>query len=350
MLCTMGRGAVLPIMYPNEYPCNYLFYSDVIIVKDKIHGAEVQTSWITFQQRAVNYTRILPGISFDYRYLTESKLKSADAHLNELQKSGNIRSYGILNHLTKPNETKKLYSLKAALKELSKRTSHDPERIVALAFGSIDYSGPNYMNVFKKEFQKVVNEFDVDIVIAITSVSRMEDSDSCLAAPPGVYISPNRRFPDLASHWELISTKMSYKYNAIVGLSFELGTMLYVLKANVTKIEDAIYAPCTHWGMASKSAVCGLLQKALWVELNMYIYGSFSSNVTKSDIAFGEHIGSCGDRWRITRGERKALGEIIRPRLAMLLYNLHLDDFQRFCTYPPFSVASRATSQLEYQE
>ncbi|KAH7957648.1 hypothetical protein HPB52_020981 [Rhipicephalus sanguineus] len=122
--------------------------------------------------------------------------------------------------------------------------------------GSYDYSTSSFMNMYKKIFADVVNNFKADAVIAISSVGLMEDESTCYAAPPNVIVSPMPKFPSLESHWPLVRKNASYRNGKmLVGVSLEMGTLIYVLKQDAHNLNSSAYAKCKDFGMTSRDAV-----------------------------------------------------------------------------------------------
>ncbi|XP_075724083.1 uncharacterized protein LOC142766118 [Rhipicephalus microplus] len=158
VLCTVGHSAVTTNMYPPEFPCDYLYYTSVVILKKEVMATEVQTSWTTFQAMAKNYTRLISGMSFDYRYFSHHQLQPAIPALNALAQA-RIGSYGILNIVASPEDLRTaVYKMRQGIQTLKRWQSTNPMRRSVIALGSTDYSGENYTDTFKNLVKSVIKE------------------------------------------------------------------------------------------------------------------------------------------------------------------------------------------------
>ncbi|KAH7942165.1 hypothetical protein HPB49_021376 [Dermacentor silvarum] len=141
LLCTVGDSAVTVSVYPPDKMCSYLYYTHVIIQGDNIYGAKVETSWKTFKYMSTTYRTVKAGVSFDYRYITAAKIRSATDTLAELS-SVNIRHFGVLNVIMKPDDLlKKVFALKSVLQEIKNKFNNSH---TVMAIGSRDYSVQGY--------------------------------------------------------------------------------------------------------------------------------------------------------------------------------------------------------------
>ncbi|KAH6925183.1 hypothetical protein HPB50_001489 [Hyalomma asiaticum] len=131
-------------------------------------------------------------------YFSSQGISSVTTLLDELQKK-KIDSYGCLDIITKPGDLEKaVYNIKDPIMALKAKQTEAHRRCV-VAFGSTDYSSDNYMTIFKNIFQKVVRDFQIDTIIAITSTRMIESTwANCYAAPPNIYETPKTsRYPQL---------------------------------------------------------------------------------------------------------------------------------------------------------
>ncbi|XP_075724081.1 uncharacterized protein LOC142766116 [Rhipicephalus microplus] len=246
----------MPDMYPPERLCQYLYYTDVVIDGGHIRASLVQDSWKLFQLKARNYQTVEGGIGFDYRYIARVKIYAARRELHQLAKH-NLEHYGLLNVITKPNELNAtVESLKPIIEALKDVQDNDPEKQTVIAIGSLTYKPEGFQLEYRQIIECVVNTFNADAVIAVSSVSTMESNEECYAAPPNVLSSPAREFPSLETHWPLVRANATYaNRRTLVGLSFEMGTMLYVLESDVVSPQGGAYAKCTSFGITSRDAV-----------------------------------------------------------------------------------------------
>ncbi|KAH7972174.1 hypothetical protein HPB52_008588 [Rhipicephalus sanguineus] len=197
MVCTVGHTAVIDAMYPPETICQYLYYTDVVVVDGKIMASLEQNSWKLFQNKARNFNELKPGVAFDHRYITPDLVADARTDLIALA-AKNIQSYGLLNVVRKPTELRRIVrSMKPVVDALKDLQGSDPDGRTIIAIGSYDYGRVGFMNEYKDIIEEVVDTFKADAVIAISSVGWIEDEDNCYATPPNVLSSELTRFPTL---------------------------------------------------------------------------------------------------------------------------------------------------------
>ncbi|KAL1470121.1 hypothetical protein MTO96_040646, partial [Rhipicephalus appendiculatus] len=83
----------------------------------------------------------------------------------------------------------------------------------------------------------------------------MEDEAGCYAAPPNVFKAARSKFPSLETHWPLVRANESYADGKMLrGLSFEMGTLIYVLESDVGSVRASAYARCIDFGVTSRDA------------------------------------------------------------------------------------------------
>ncbi|KAH6926047.1 hypothetical protein HPB50_013453 [Hyalomma asiaticum] len=306
IMCTVGHTAVMPNMYPPEGLCQYLYYTDVVIVDGEIRASLIQNSWQLFQMKATTYQTIKAGIAFDYRYISLVKIYGVRQELDRLAQQ-NIQNYGLLNVITKPGELNAtVEALKPVIEAFKDVQGDDADKRTVIAIGSLSYEYA-FMNEYKEIFENVVNTFNADAVVAISSVSTMESSDTCFAAPPNVLVSPTPKFPSFETHWPLVRANATYaSMKPLVGLSFEMATMFYVLEDEAPSLNEGAYAKCKGFGMTSRDAICG--EKAGTASSDQLlndpyvIYGTFLDDATQKRVAFAEYFTSGRDkvRWQET--------------------------------------------------
>ncbi|KAL1477619.1 hypothetical protein MTO96_035591 [Rhipicephalus appendiculatus] len=325
LMCTVGHTALTKIMYPPDALCQCLFYTDVVIVDGAILASREQNSWKFFQVISKRYKKTKLGIAFDHRYTTSKLLSDARQQLKTLEKKM-IHSYGLLNIIRKPDDLRAVMrSMKPVVEKLKKMQGSDPEKRTVVALGSYDYSGSGFMKKYKKIFANVVNNFKADAVIAISSVGEMEDDSTCYAVPPNVVVSPMPRFPSLATHWPLVHRNTSYTNDKImVGLSFEMRTLIYVLQNDAPDLNSSAYAKCKDYGTTSRDAICGQRRtvdpKAQFLDFPYMTYATFARFKTKRHAIFAEHHTSTRDKF----AEARKMYGSIRRRVALMLFNIHL--------------------------
>ncbi|KAL3213942.1 hypothetical protein MRX96_007342 [Rhipicephalus microplus] len=337
MICTVGHTAVMEVMYPPESICQYLYYTDVVIVDGRIRASLEQISWKLFQTKAPNFNALQPGVAFDHRYITPDLVTGASGELAALA-TKNIQSYGLLNIVRKPTELRQVVrSMKPVVDALKAFQGNHPDARTIIAIGSYDYSPVGFMNEYKGIVEEVVNTFKADAVIAISSVSSIEDEDNCYAVPPNVLSSQLTRFPTMETHWTFLKDSTTYSNSkTMVGLSFEMATLMYVLKKDVFSVANAIYERCTGLVVTSRDAVCGqrrtLDMKAQYIDKPYMVYGTFVRNGSRRNVAFAEYFTSAREKFFQAR---RSYGRL-RRRAALVLFDVHLVDVRKKCGGDPF--------------
>ncbi|KAH6926935.1 hypothetical protein HPB50_024272 [Hyalomma asiaticum] len=206
LLCTVGEIAVTGPMYPSDKICMYLFYTDVVIIANKLYGARVESSWQQFQKMAKDYRKVKLGVSFDhrtsssralsvarFRYITVPLLKGAAPALTAL-KSGGIGNFGVLNILTEPRN---LRAAVIAMRPVIQEIKDTMKGHTVIAIGSFDYSNTNF-DTFADVIKLAVDTFAADTVIAMSSVNSIQSREECRATPPGLLTTTRQdRSPSL---------------------------------------------------------------------------------------------------------------------------------------------------------
>ncbi|KAL1468115.1 hypothetical protein MTO96_041687 [Rhipicephalus appendiculatus] len=281
-------------MYPPEAICQYLYYTDVVIVDGKIRASLERNSWKLFQMMARTSKKTKFGIAFDHWHITPQL-------------------------------------------ELKTIQGSDADKRTVIAIGSYDYTG--FIDKYKNIFANVLNTFKVDAVIAISSVSSMEDKASCYAAPPTVVSSPQPRFPSLETHWPLVSAKAKYaNAEKLRGLSFEMGTLLYVLEKDAASLNDSAYAKCLDFGMTTRDVLCGMrafVNRKQYLSRPYMLYATFvRDEKTPRRVAFTEFAISPRNKYDAVRQKYGSL----HHRGVLMLFNVHMEDVRKRCGADPFSL------------
>ncbi|KAL1435019.1 hypothetical protein MTO96_001568 [Rhipicephalus appendiculatus] len=336
LLCTVGDSAVMDSSYPPDKICMYLYYTDVIIMSNNLHGARVNSSWERFQIKAKSYKIIKPGASFDHRYITASLIKSAAPALNALKTSGNIGNFGVLNLITTTAELPRaVQAVKAAVQQI-KNTIQGSHTVIAI--GSFDYSNANFA-LFANTIKTVVDTFAADTVIAISSVNSILSKADCRAVPPNLYSTTAAdRYPSLARHWPLLMSNATFKQTKTLGLSFEMGTLYYELESAASTLSDAVNAKCRSIAVTSRDAICGpnktvddKIQKLAQPQLT---YATFVNSSVRKRVLFSDFKTSAVERYNLVSRGSGSTG--LRSRVAWMLFNVHLEDIRKHCGRDPY--------------
>ncbi|KAL1435025.1 hypothetical protein MTO96_001574 [Rhipicephalus appendiculatus] len=190
----------MPNMYPPERLCQYLYYADVVIVGGQLRASLVQDSWKLFKMKARTYRTVKGGHRFRLPIHCPSEDIRRSAGTQSVGQEKNLKHYGLLNVITKPDELNAtVESMKPIIEALKDVQDNDPDKQTVIAIGSLTYKPEGFELEYRQIIEHVVNTFNADAVIAISSVSTMESNDDCYAAPPNVLSSPATEFPSLVS-------------------------------------------------------------------------------------------------------------------------------------------------------
>ncbi|XP_075556718.1 uncharacterized protein LOC142588784 [Dermacentor variabilis] len=203
-------------MFPPDDLCNYVFYTDVVVVNGSLHGVEADASWNQFKAYMKTYTKTQGGISFDARYVDQNKLndQNVEQQLTNLA-ADNIKHYGLLKVLGRLDKIDGYMSNAIrALVKLKTTQGSDNSRRLVLAIGLYDYAEPNAGDRYRSVIKKAVEHTVADTVIAISSTGWIENEEKCLSAPTSVF--DNKRLTDpqrtaAKSYPDLIAVKIRPK-------------------------------------------------------------------------------------------------------------------------------------------
>ncbi|KAH8028982.1 hypothetical protein HPB51_021837 [Rhipicephalus microplus] len=225
----------------------------------------------------LNICNFLGGeLSNTYRYVTAQAFddQAMKKHLDKLA-SANIKNYGILNMVTSVKTwDDSMNRARGTIAKLKEIQGDDSNRKIVIALGLFDYNEPNAWDKYRKGFRDAVDTNNeqvnpkvrhvgvdlgarntmADTVIAISSMSMVESSDTCYAAPTSVLDSSRlqdparttaKSYPDLKTHAALVSANVMYNKNSTrLGLSFEMGALFYSLNETTDSLEKRAYHPC----------------------------------------------------------------------------------------------------------
>ncbi|XP_065292744.1 uncharacterized protein [Dermacentor albipictus] len=345
IVCTLSHSAVTESMYPPDKYCDYLYYCEVVLSEHELHGAVDDVSWALFQKKAARrtYRRVKVGVAFDYRYITARMLDGARAALAGLSQK-NIKHYGLLNVVVSLGElVSTVTALKSVLEKLKFMPGNVTERKIIMAIGLYDYSEGNAWKTYKDVVKNVVDTYKVDTVIAISSAVQARSESECYAVPPTALYSPNPKFIGLMNQSELVAPWYPYENQmAVVGLSLELGTLLYYLRNDAQTEQDIPYAPCVDASMTSLDVLCAHGQSTpISRDGNPVAVAGYASTPSKKKVFLAEILSTFSNKY-----QRMATGAGFRNRMAWLLYNVHLGDHTRDCT-GPFDALAKVCQQIK---
>ncbi|KAH6927034.1 hypothetical protein HPB50_025349 [Hyalomma asiaticum] len=189
LVCTVGSLATDPNFLPTDGLCDYLFYCNVLFLKGKLMGVELNGSWTVFVDSIGRYSSTEGGIGFDVRYLSQQTLENtALQRLLDTLASSNLKHYGLFNILTQANRLlglmDKVIQLIDGLKSIQ---GNDSKRKTMIAIGVFNYADADAWSLYSNQFRRAVGRTKADTVIALSSTSSIESGKECHSAPPSVY-------------------------------------------------------------------------------------------------------------------------------------------------------------------
>ncbi|XP_075553969.1 uncharacterized protein LOC142586984 [Dermacentor variabilis] len=325
LVCTVGGGALAFTAYPSPAICSYVFYTHVLVSGGRLRGSESGEGLQDFVRslREDEFSGYPGGVSFDARYLNAASLDDGAVKL-ELEElaANNIRHYGILNIISLASYMPTLVTTvgtvvtKLRMLQGGERSAH-----LVLAAGIWNHNEFGAWAAYQGQFGVLAN-FDVDIVISISSVRTMPLHERCQVAPPTVWKTTSAAYPGFDKHATLLLNSTAYpRPDLYVGLSFEMGVMLYQMKDPSTPREKVPYAPCTDFALVGYEQVCDPNVRLSRMDELPAEFGATSSSVFFYD------------SWETMKRKVESVMKLpVRKKIAWLLFDTHLSDVTLNCT------------------
>ncbi|KAH7935242.1 hypothetical protein HPB52_004941 [Rhipicephalus sanguineus] len=231
LICTVGATAIFEQMIPPDGLCDYVYYTNVVVIKGNLHAIEISRSWEAFKNALATFNTTSGGIGFDVRYVTVADLDATleDKSLKDLA-SRNVKHYGVLNVLDTASKVKGVFAkakglLRASGACFSRRLPPGfPGVMLRLGHGLRDYAPHSALP--KLIAGATLSHSVADTVIAYSSVGWIESEDECLAHPPVFWdrgvLPHGDRAPDLCMPLRMRSTNLRNGMSVLV-LNTHLG-------------------------------------------------------------------------------------------------------------------------------
>ncbi|XP_049527444.1 uncharacterized protein LOC119458881 [Dermacentor silvarum] len=325
LVCTVGGGALAFTAYPSPAVCSYVFFTHVLVSDGKLRGSESGEGWQDFVRslRDDEFADYPGGVSFDARYLNAASLADdvVKLELEELA-ANNIRHYGILNILARASYMPQLVATVGTIvTKLRKLQGGDRSAHLVVAAGLWHYNESGAWATYQGQFG-VLASFDVDIVISISSVRTMALRERCEVAPPTVWKTTSAAYPGFDKHAALLLNSTTYPHRDLyVGLSFEMGVILYQLQDSSTPRDRVPYAPCTDFTLVGYEQVCDPSVTLSRMDELPVEFGASSSSVFFYD------------SWETMKRKVDSVMKLpVRKNIAWLLFDTHLSDVTWNCS------------------
>ncbi|KAL1420320.1 hypothetical protein MTO96_024405 [Rhipicephalus appendiculatus] len=254
LICTVSDTAVFPEMVPPDGLCHYVYYTNIAgIAKGDLIPFKNNLSWVSFTKALSSYKKTSGGIGFDVRYVMGKDFDAAaQANLSKLN-SKNLKHYGILNAIESSINLKGIFNkAKDLLKTLKSFQANDKTRRTLLAFGIYNYFGKRAWDTLQQVFTSAINDAVADTVIAYSSVGWIERPSDCFSHPPSIFNKSKYsgeaakeagRAPDIFTVSRMMARNKRYNSGVKMGLSFELGTLVYHVKNAAVNL-DMVNVAC----------------------------------------------------------------------------------------------------------
>lgn len=332
LICTVSETAVFEKMVPPDGLCHYVYYTSVVISKGEVVPIKSGLSWSSFKAAVSKLKKTSGGLGFDVRYVTAQNFDVPLPEKLSKLKSENVKHYGVLNALAASGDLKSTYNkAKSILGKLKSLQSGDNTRKTLLAFGIYNYRGANAWKILQEVFTSAIDESVADTVIAYSSVGWIERPSECFSHAPSIFDKSKYngeaakeadRAPDILTVSRMMTKDKKYKGRAKMGLSFELGTLVYHLKAEAVNL-DMVNAACHGMYVTSMDIVpCRLNVHFLRAEVFQGVnLGEVQTQKTTA-LLFED------DKTITEKCNQLALKSTnLRKGMALLLVNSHLGDF-----------------------
>ncbi|KAL1420318.1 hypothetical protein MTO96_024403 [Rhipicephalus appendiculatus] len=315
-------------MIPPDALCDYIYYTNVVVVKGNLFAIEVTRSWNVFTDTLATFKKTSGGIAFDVRYVTVVDLDATlDKSLKDLALK-NVRHYGVLNVIEISSRVKAVFAkAKDLLKRMKDLQESDPTRKTVIAMGLLNYDETHAWPTLRSMFAEAVNKSVADTVIAYSSVGWIQNDNDCVAHPPSLWDYAllkgkdrlrARRAPDIKTVVEMMRKDWSYKEGSKMGFSFELATVAYKLKTRATFFDETVNAPCNELFLTHQS-VLTCRDKATSVVIQHSYHFDSGRIYMVDDVKCLE-----------VKCKKLASDETnLRRNLSVLLLNVHLGDFTK---------------------
>ncbi|XP_049514531.1 uncharacterized protein LOC125941414 [Dermacentor silvarum] len=327
-------------MIPRDGLCTYVYYTNVVIVMNDFRGVTVPQSWEMFEKEMKTLTRSSGGIGFDIRYTNAAAVNAeVEKKLRELVPK-NIKHYGVLNVLQRANKVNDLFNkAKGLLTKLKQVQGNDAQRKTLLALGLYNYREQNAYGILQNMFNDAVDNHVADTVIAYSSVGWIERDLECYSHPPAIFnrgsyqgaaVAESERAPEMRRIALMMTRDKQFRSNTKMGLSFELGTLVYQLKKpypGQIPTPEMANVPCTNLYVTSLDvAPCETDLLFRRAELFTGVNVAIVKGNNKTAIFFESE--------KSLRKKCAKLAEnatFLRPDMSLLMVNAHLGDPTQSC-------------------
>ncbi|KAH8027704.1 hypothetical protein HPB51_007254 [Rhipicephalus microplus] len=239
-----------------------------------------------------------------------------------------IIHYGSLNVFEVADKIKdRVMEVIETMKEFKKIQKNDPNKRIVVAIGGVEYSSADAWAAFKESIMMAADkDTGIDTVIAISSTNQLltdQKAGNCIVVPPNTIHSSNMNFPTLARNLELVNEANQFMYgnrDAVVGLSLEMGAMMYTFSSDQELSPATAYKECKY---------------ATLVTLDMGCSSNPQQIVRDTVMGFGQETRRFvivhDNKTTLERKFKYVLARHPRKRFAWLYFDVNMADLVQSC-------------------
>ncbi|KAL1481458.1 hypothetical protein MTO96_015609 [Rhipicephalus appendiculatus] len=341
LVCTVGTFAVIPAVIPPDGLCTYIFYCDVVPVGGALYGIETNSSLKVFEEQIQKHAATQGGLSFDVRYVFPENFDNAKLREElETLSQQNVKHYGFLNMVTDATHVAAdVERARLVIDRFKELQGNDATRKTMIAMGLSDYSEPDAWNLYSTQFRIAIEKTKADTVFALSSMGSQQSGDNCIAVPPAVFDAArlpdvadaqSAAFPSLKRQATLVSADVQYgRSNIKLGLSFEMGTMVYQFETVQEHPDKSVYAKCTV-GYVTNADVVDCETEGLTEQIPAGLFIGVLKDDLKVVFMWDNEV-----TFSTKLDDLRKLSKL-RSGMSLLLHNSHLGDFSGTCMKDPF--------------
>ncbi|XP_077536212.1 uncharacterized protein LOC144148571 [Haemaphysalis longicornis] len=275
------------------------------------------------------YSSTQGGMAFDITYVDANMAQIRASDIDDHARNGNnVANYGVLDIVAKGPDLESLVDkAKRFLADVKALQRQGEDRKLFIGMGLYAFKEGNGLDLFKNIFRKVVNDSSFYTVFAITSTIELPARGYCTVQPTGTRTPLSNLYPAIEDFKELLTNDTQYENAlAIVGVSLEMGALVYNLKDNFTEQAsmDITDKECDGATLTSPNMVC----KSNRTADSAYGLFGFASATDNTRVFAMESAQSVTDKAQIIHEWKNP--DII-DRFSWLVFNIQFDNSLNYC-------------------
>ncbi|XP_075554003.1 uncharacterized protein LOC142587014 [Dermacentor variabilis] len=336
LLCSVGTQTAISKRFPPDRLCDIVIYTHVRVFKKTVIGAVSDISYHAFRNACSTYVDTSCGLSFDVRYLEQDMFQTVQVRddLTAMKEQRRVYHYGILNIIEEPAQVENLATViaPAILKVMRRLLGSNRERDkVFVGVGYYFYNEKNAWSDLEYTAENLALP-EVDIVVILSTTVTMPSPAECFTLPVNVYKSRDLHPATLDKAYRMATSQFS-RPEIVVALALQMGVAVYNLSDQPSSANNALYKPCTGFGISDYSQACQVPETDLNIEktaVGLATRGQFPRLQEDRLLAF-DTLSHLIDKATIIMQKPD-----VRTNLTWLLLNADLTDPTRQCLREPF--------------